>query len=56
MLGPLLFSIFINDVTAAIKKSFLLLYGDDIRIFARIESIDDCVTLSRIYLDVLNRA
>lgn len=45
VLGPLLFSIFVNDVSAAIKSSFFLLYADDIKIFKEISSISDCVLL-----------
>lgn len=47
VLGPLLFSIFVNDVSAAIKMSSFLLYADDIKIFRRIESINDCIALEQ---------
>lgn len=47
VLGPLLFSIFINHVSAAIKKSSFLIYADDIKIFKRIESSKDCVFLNK---------
>ena len=33
ILGPLLFSIYINDLTSAIKKSKVILYADDTVIF-----------------------
>ena len=35
ILGPLLFSIYINDLTSAIKKSKVILYADDTVIFYR---------------------
>lgn len=47
LLGPLLFYFFVNDVSAAINKSSFLLYAEDIKIFRRIESIDDCVDLEQ---------
>uniref|UniRef100_A0A023G8J5 Putative rte ele1 orf1-h 1e-60-j 4 n=1 Tax=Amblyomma triste TaxID=251400 RepID=A0A023G8J5_AMBTT len=45
VLGPLLFSVFINDVSSAIKNSSFLLYADDIKIFKVIHSFQDCVLL-----------
>ena len=40
-LGPLLFNIFINDLTDALTCNALL-YADDLKIFSSIASIDDC--------------
>lgn len=45
LLGPLLFNIFINDVTQCIKYSQLLLYADDMKIFKKITSFEDCQLL-----------
>jgi len=44
-LGPLLFLIFINDITKCVKNSFMLLYADDIKIYKRIDSKSDCYEL-----------
>lgn len=41
-LGPLMFLIFINDITSCVKNSRILMYADDLKIFKNIESIDDC--------------
>ena len=35
ILGPLLFSLYINDITSAIKKSKVILYADDTAIFCQ---------------------
>lgn len=44
-LGPLLFNVFINDVGLALYPSHYLLYADDLKIFATIDSIGDCYQL-----------
>ena len=44
-LGPLLFIMFINDLTSCIKYSFVDLYADDVRIYKKIKSFDDCIKL-----------
>lgn len=41
-LGPLLFTIFINDIAVILKDHILF---DDMKILAAIESVDDCVNL-----------
>lgn len=46
-LGPLLFNIFINDVTNCFQNSKLLLYADDTKIFSIINSIQDCELLQQ---------
>jgi hypothetical protein len=44
-LGPLLFVLYINDITDCIKNSKMLLYADDTKIFRFIKNIDDCTVL-----------
>jgi hypothetical protein len=45
VLGPSLFSVFINDLCTAIEYSNFLLFADDIKIFHAINSADDCILL-----------
>lgn len=45
VLGPLLFSVFVNDVASAITTSSFLLYADDIKIFREIGGEPDCMDL-----------
>lgn len=51
-LAPLLFSLFINDITNVIKSQ-LLLFADDLKIFRIIHSVQDCDQLQN-DLDLLN--
>jgi len=44
-LGPLLFLVFINDVKSCLHDSHCLLYADDMKIFRKINSNDDCLLL-----------
>lgn len=46
-LSPLLFNIFINDVTDFITHSKFLLYADDLKIYKVIQSLDDCFKLQQ---------
>ena len=46
-LGPLLFIIFINDITQVVKYSKIFLYADDAKIFKNIKSVLDCIKLQR---------
>ena len=51
-LGPLLFILFINSLTALFRTASYLLFADDLKIYLKIENESDCVQLQ---LD-LNRA
>lgn len=44
-LGPLLFLLAINDITAVPLHSRLLLFADDLKLFFRISSVADCLLL-----------
>ena len=46
ILGPLLFSIFINDLPDCIKTN-LLMFADDVKLFKKISNINDCLELQR---------
>lgn len=41
-LGPLLFSIFVNDIVSELKFTKLVIYKDDVKIFNVITSPRDC--------------
>jgi hypothetical protein len=45
ILGPLLFNIFINDLSAKINNSKFLLFADDMEIYRNIKSAEDCKAL-----------
>lgn len=44
-LGPLLFLVYISDIATCVKNAQMLLFADDIKIFMRIQSEDDCALL-----------
>lgn len=44
-LGPLLFLLFIDSITKEINSSRYLLFADDIKIYARIDHVNDCSKL-----------
>ena len=44
-LGPLLFTLFINDLPSVFRNSNILIYADDIEIFLIINNIEDQVLL-----------
>jgi hypothetical protein len=44
-LGPVLFSIFINDIKNVIRDSLFLLYANDLKLFYNIRSEHDCVRI-----------
>jgi hypothetical protein len=40
--GPLLFNIFVNDLSAIIKHSKFLLFADDLKLYRNTKSVEDC--------------
>lgn len=53
ILGPLFFSMFINDVTSLLSVRYLL-YADDMKLFCPIKSVGDCFRLQD-DLDILQQ-
>lgn len=50
-MGPLLFNIFVNDISSVITESHFLMFADDIKIFRTINSVSD----GQLLQDDLNR-
>jgi hypothetical protein len=44
-LGPLLFTVFVNDLCTRINYSNFLLFVDDLKIYKSIKSVEDCKPL-----------
>ncbi|MDD9361520.1 MAG: reverse transcriptase domain-containing protein, partial [Anaplasma sp.] len=44
-LGPLLFLIFVNDLTLYVKYSKMLLFADDLKLYRLTNTVEDCVLL-----------
>lgn len=47
LLGPLLFNIFINNISSCFLHSKFLLYADDMKVFKKIRDITDCILLQQ---------
>ena len=47
-LGPVLFTLFINDLPSVIIHSNILIYADDVKIFNSLGSISDSIGITRI--------
>lgn len=47
-LGPLLFSLFINDVSLLLPTGNRIFYADDAKIYMIVESLDDCYRLQHL--------
>jgi hypothetical protein len=45
VLGPILFLIYINDITSIVKNSYVKLFADDSKLYIRVSSTDDCQLL-----------
>lgn len=44
-LSPLLFSLFVNTARASLSHCQLLCFADDIKLFIKVNSVDDCLLL-----------
>jgi hypothetical protein len=53
-LRPLLFNIFINNLSAKINHSKFLLFADDLKIYRNIRSAEDCKALFKLTLTQYN--
>lgn len=50
-LGPLLFSLFINDASLVLPPGTRLFYADDTKVYMIVDSLDDCHHLQRLLND-----
>lgn len=50
-LGPLLFILFVNDITTVVQHSEIRLFADDAKLFLKIRNISDC---EKLQIDVQN--
>ena len=53
VLGPLLFILYVNDVTDVVPQNIKIkLFADDIKLYASIASVSDCDSLQQCFADV----
>ena len=52
-MGPLLFIVYINDITSVVQSSSIRVFADDVSLYAKVSTQDGCLKLqddlSRIY-------
>lgn len=47
-LGPLLFSIFLNDVGTVLPTGYRSFYADDVKLYVVVRCIEDCIQLQNL--------
>lgn len=47
ILGPLLFTLFINDIHTCFSHSHYLLFADDMKVYRKVDTIHDCLLLQQ---------
>ena len=52
VLGPLLFLLFIDDISEVTQKSNIILYADDAKLYTEVSSISDCIGMSEDILEI----
>jgi len=45
ILGPLLFILYINEISSVVKNSKIKIFADDVSVYTNISSVDDCLQL-----------